>query len=159
MTDENKALLSEMFQRYGKPNNEAQIDLHGYFLTADDIKDTARIQRFDENADRLIRECQTAIARLTSYRIALAERYGFLSSAPSVPVIRLERDRNTYDGKVYYFLRFLRRFLEDGTEVEERKEKYPGTERQKAIADYNAYVKAHPGITAEMDIAKKHWEK
>ena len=159
MTDENKTLLGEMFQQYGRPTNEAKIDLHGYFLKADDMNETARIQRSDECAAQLIQECQAAIAQLTAYRISLAERYGFLSSSPSVPVIRLERIRNTYENKVYYHLRFLRRFLEDGTEVEERKEKYPGTERQKAIADYKAYIKAHPGITAEMDIEKKRWER
>lgn len=159
MTDENKALLSEMFQRYGHPSNEAHIDLHGYFLQADDMNDTARIQNYDENAARLIRDCETVISRLTAYRVSLAERYGYLSTAPSVPVICLERDRNAYSGKVFYYLRFLRRFLEDGTEVEERKEKYPGTERWKAISDFNAYVKAHPGITAVMDIDKKRWEK
>ena len=159
MTDENKTLLGEMFQRYGRPANDAQIDLRGYFMKAEDMNETARVQNYDESAARLIKECQETIARLTAYRISLAERYSFLSTAPSIPVVRLERIRNTYENKVYYHLRFLRRFLEDGTEVEERKEKYPGTERQKAIADYKAYIKAHPGITAEMDIEKKCWEK
>lgn len=159
MTDENKALLGEMFQRYGRPSEEAQIDLRGYFTKAESMNVAARIQRFDESATRLIQECEETIAQLKAYRISLAERYSFLATSPSVPVVRLERIRNSYDSKVYYHLLTLRRFLDDGTEVEESREKYPGSERWKAIADYKAYVKFHPGIAAEMDIEKKRWEK
>ena len=148
-----------MFQHYGHPSSEAKIELHGYFTKAESMNEAARIQRFDETAARLIRECKDTISWLAAYRISLAERYSFLATSPSVPVVRLEREKNSYDGKVYYFLRTLRRFLEDGTEVEESREKYPGTERRTAIADYQAYVKAHPGITAEMDIEKRRWEK
>lgn len=159
MTKENETLLAEMFQRYGHPTDQAEITLRGYFVKADSINETDRIQSHDESAARMIRECQAVISRLTAYRLSLAERYNYLSVAPSIPVVRLERDKNSYDGKVYYYLRILRRFLDDKTEVEERREKYPGAERHKAIADYKAYMKAHPGITAEMDIGKKRWEK
>lgn len=159
MTDENKALLGEMFQRYGHRSNEAQIDIRSYFIRAETLNETGRIQLYDESAVRLIQKCEETIAQLKAYRISLAERYSFLATSPSVPVVRLVRIRNSYDSKVYYHLLTLRRFLEDGTEVEESREKYPGSERRKAIADYKAYVKAHPGIAAEMDIEKKRWEK
>lgn len=159
MTDENKALLAEMFQRYGQPSDEANIELRDYFIKAESMNETDRIRRYDESAARLIQRCEETISRLTAYRVSLAERYSYLAAAPSIPVVRLERDRNSYSGKVYYFLRTLRRFPEDGTEVEKSRKKYPGAERHKAISDFKAYVKAHPGITAEMDIEKRRWEK
>lgn len=159
MTDENKSLLAEMFQRYGQPSDEANIELRDYFIKAESINEAERIQRYDESAARLIQRCEETISRLAAYRVSLAERYSYLATAPCIPVVRLERERNSYSGKVYYFLLTLRRFLEDGTEVEESRKKYPGTERWKAVSDFKAYVKAHPGITAEMDIEKMRWEK
>lgn len=43
--------------------------------------------------------------------------------------------------------------------VEETREAYSGADRRKAINDFNAHVKAHPGIIAEQDIQKRPWEK
>ena len=157
MTNENKALLAGMFRRYGSPSDEADIRLHGWFRKAETMTNADDVQRMDERAARMIADCQEVIQQLNVFRMSLADRYGFLVSAPSVPVVRLVRERNVYDKRVYYFLRTFHRFL-DGTETEESCTKYSGMERAKAIADYQRYVKEHPGITAEMDIEKGRWE-
>ena len=159
MTDENKILLEELFQRYGAPAQETELRITGYFTKAESIHKTEHIRREDERAQRLIQELQTKIEQLTAYRISLAEQYSFLETAPTIPIVRLKRRRDYNDKKVYYYLRTFRRFAESGIEVEESCQTYPGTERNQALKDFQAYTKAHPGIIAEIDIAKSRWER
>lgn len=159
MAIDNKALLSELFQRYGSPSDEAQFQINGYFRKAESINEPAYVQREDESAARLIGELQYKIDQLNAYRLSLAERYNFLATAPTVPIVRLLRERDYYGKKVYYYLCILHRFVDSGIEVEESRRKYSGTERSSAIKDFRAYEKAHPGIIAEMDIEKRRWEK
>lgn len=59
---------------------------------------------------------------------------------------------------IQYTLTEYRQYL-DGTRTEISHTTYSGKERHKSIAAFNAAVKAHPGITAEMDIAKGRWER
>lgn len=159
MTDENKALVAEIFQRYGSPSTDGEIHIRDYLIRPDKLNTEREVKCYDESAACTIRECEHAIAQMQAYRQALAERYNYIATAPAVSVVRLARDRNRYDNKVYYFLRTFRRILDDGTETVESEAKYPGTERRKALADFDAYVKAHPGIVAEKDIEKSRWER
>ncbi len=160
MTDNDKMLLDEMFQRYGRSSKDAEFRITGYFTKAESINKTIDIQNEDKRAVRMIEELLHAVDQLNAYRLSLAERYNVLETAPTIPVVRLSRERNFYsDKKVYYYLCTLRRFVGSGVEVEESRRKYPGTERNAAIKDFHAYVKSHPGITAEMNIEKSRWEK
>lgn len=161
MTDSDKTLLDELFQRYGSSSQEAVFQITGCFTKADNISKTAYIQTEDKEAAHMIEELLHKIDQLNAYRLSLAERYNVLETAPTIPVVRLSRERNFYSEgkKVYYYLYTLRRFIDSGAEVEESRRKYPGTERNAAIKDFRAYVKSHPGIIAEMDIEKSRWEK
>ena len=107
----------------------------------------------------MIEELSHKINQLTAYRLSLTERYNFLETALTVPVVRLIRERDYYNKKVHYYLCTLRRFDDSGIDVEESRRQYPGIERNNAICDFRAYVKAHPGIIAEMDIEKQRGEK
>lgn len=159
MTDKNKTLLEELFQRYGSPVQETEFNIRGYFTKAESIHKTEHIQHEDERAQRVIQELQHKINQLTAYRISLAEQYSLLETAPTIPIVRLKRRRDYRDKKVHYYLSTFRRFTESGIEVEESRQTYPGTERNQAIKDFQAYTKAHPGIIAEMDITKSRWER
>ena len=159
MTSKDNALLSELFQWYGRPAQEAQFQIHGYFRKAESINKTADVQQADKHAAYMIEELQHKIDQLKAYRLSLADRYGFLETAPSVPVVRLTRKRDYSSSKVHYYLCTYRRFVDSETEVEESRREYPGTERNNAIKDFHAYTKAHPGIISEMDIQKGRWEK
>ena len=117
------------------------------------------MQQADKHAAYMIEELQHKIDQLKAYRLFLADRYGFLETAPSVPVVRLTRKRDYSSSKVHYYLCTYRRFVDSETEVEESRREYPGTERNNAIKDFHAYTKAHPGIISEMDIQKGRWEK
>ena len=158
MTPEQNATFNELFSRYGHPSKEADIRIAGYLLHPEDLDTTARVKDYDQNAAHLIQNLEEKIQQLKVYRIALAERYNYLATAPTYPVVRLTRQK-TYEGKVFYYLEVYSRNLLDGKEVKTSSTTFPGKERHKAIAAYNDYVKAHPGITAEKDIEKRSWER
>lgn len=158
MTPEQNEVMQELFQCYGVPSTEANIRINRYLLRPDQLDTVDRVQIYDQGAARLIEELEGKITQLKLYRVALAERYNYLATAPTAPVVRLTR-RKTYEGKVYYDLMTYNRNLLDGREVKTSTTTFPGKERRKAIEAYNKYVKAHPGITAEIDIEKRSWER
>lgn len=57
-----------------------------------------------------------------------------------------------------YFVRIVKT-LEDGTEIEDLREKYNGKDRRKAFERFEELKKQRPGIEAIKDIEKRHWEK
>lgn len=158
MTPDQNKTMQELFQRYGSPSTETDIRISEYLLRPDQLDTTARVKDYDKSTERIINELKTKIEQLKIYRIALAERYNYLATAPTVPVVRLTRQK-TYEGKVFYYLEVYSRNLLDGHETKTSSTTFPGKERYKAIAAYNDYVKAHPGIAAETDIEKRSWEK
>lgn len=159
MTAEQQKNLDELFTRYGNPSTEAEFRITGYYTKANAIDELDRIRRADENAQRDIEQMQEKIRKLSAYRVSLAERYNFLSTAPTVPVVRLIRRKDSYNNKVFYYLKTFNRNLLDGHEVQTGCTTYPGTDRLKAIDDFNQYVKSHPGIEAEKQIEKPKWER
>ena len=158
MTPDQDKALKDLFSRYGHPAREADIRITGYLLHPGDLDTTARVKDYDKSAERIIQELEEKIQQLKAYRIALAERYNYLATAPTVPVVRLTRQK-TYQEKVFYYLEAYSRNLLDGKEVKTSTTTFPGKERHKAIAAYNDYIKAHPGIAAEIDIEKRSWER
>ena len=53
----------------------------------------------------------------------------------------------------------LSRRYEDGTEVDELHEHFPGKQRREALARYEALKRSRPGIQAEKDIDRRSWER
>ena len=148
-----------LFTRYGCPSDEGRVNISGYLLHPKKLKEQERIKRADETAERVIRECQEAIAQLVDYRRALAERYAMLETAPYTLRLEIDRRREGYTApKVFYYVRILRVF-EDGTTVPELSETYKGTERRNALARFEALKKQRPGIEAVKDIEKGAWER
>ena len=136
MDDQTKILLEAMFQRYGRPSEDAEISLRGYFTKPEGMLEPQRIARADQDAAQLIARCEETIRQLAAYRLALTEQYGRLATAPTQPVVRLKRQRGD---RITYRLETLRRFVESGLEVREGEARvYPGTERHRAIADFRA---------------------
>lgn len=158
MTTEHQAMIDSLFTRYGSPSKDTEIRITDFLIRPDALDELERVQYYEKSAAETIKRMQYHIELLTAYRLALAERYNYLATSPTVPVVRLIRKRNYY-GKVFYYLQTFRRNINDSKEVMDSSKTYPGTERAKAIADYKAYIKSHPGITAEMKIEKSKWER
>ena len=147
----------DLFHRYGNPSREAEIRLTAYLLRPDTLT-ADRIQHQDENAARMIANCQTLIDQLTEYRAALAERYAALATAAYRERLELTRDPGYRGKQVLYFVRIVRTY-EDGTTERVLDEKYFGTERRKAFARFAELKKQRPGIETMQDTEKRSWER
>ena len=146
-----------LFQRYGSPSREAEINIRGYLVKPDKLTQE-RIRGFDNSAARLIERCEEVIAALKEYRQALEERYATLQTAPYKPRLELKRDPGWRDRGVDYYVTIYRTY-EDGTEVMELNEHYTGKQRREALARFEELKKQRPGIAIMKDIEKRSWER
>ena len=97
---------------------------------------------------------------LKAYRIAIAERYNYLATAPTTPVIEIKRHKG-YSGnsKVFYYIYHYSRDLNDNKDILTSTLTFPGTERKKAFEYFNNYVASHPGIITIQNTDKAKWER
>ena len=147
----------KLFTRYGSPSKEADILITGYLihpakLTAD------RIPWNDKIAADIIARCESMIEDMKEYRQALAARYAQLSTAAYSLRLELRREAGWYGKGVTYYVTIYKTF-EDGTEIMELSEHYPGKERRTALARFEELKKQRPGIEVVKDIEKKSWER
>lgn len=147
----------DLFQRYGYIQEDSSIDLRGYLQRPDKITELKQITSEDMRAERMIKEAEELVENLQDYRRELAARYAALSTMAYT--LRLEIVRNIqYDKHKSYTIRIVKRY-EDGGEVEELRETYPGKERRKALDRFESLHKERPGIQTVKDIAKGPWER
>ena len=147
----------DLFHRYGNPSREADIRLTAYLLRPDALT-ADRIQYNDENAARMIANCQTLIDQLTEYRAALAERYAALATAAYRDRLELIRERRWRDSLVLYHVQIVRTY-EDGTAETVLHEHFTGKERRAAFARFAELKKQRPGIETMQDTEKRSWER
>ena len=148
---------SPLFERYGSPCREAEIKQYGYLTRPDKLDTFERIRHMDDNAARLIAECEALVTQLTAYRQDLVTRYNELATMARQDRVLLERCPK-YDGKIVYYVRMFTDY-EDGTTVNTSSERFEGRDRRKAIARFEEIQKQRPGIEATKDIEKRSWEK
>ena len=149
--------FADFYSQYGRETDVYKHELYLYGRRPGAIYDLDELQLEDKRSADKIAELESLIDCLKQHRKAIAARYQELSTAPTMPVITLKRTNTRYGG-IQYTITHYRQYL-DGTRAEISHTTYSGKERHKAIADYNAAVKAHPGITAEIDISKGRWER
>lgn len=119
--------------------------------------DIKTLRKYDDWARRDIAELEAEIETIQAYRLDLMERAQYLTAEPGTLSIELHR-RRTYRGNVEYYLQFVRTYP-DGTSRTEQNTMYSGKERNKAIADYRAACKDHPGAPCVLDIEKSPLER
>ena len=146
-----------LFQRYGSPSREAEINIRGYLVKPDKLTQE-RIRGFDKSAAGIIARCEETIAALQDYRRALAARYAELESAPYALRLELKREAGWRGKGVDYYVNIYRTY-EDGTEVMELNEHYTGKQRREALARFEELKKQRPGIEAVKDIERRSWER
>lgn len=98
------------------------------------------------------------ITALKKYRKSLAERMEQLATMGFYTKCELRRERQWRDSKVFYYI-IISMVFDDGTEQITESTKYIGTERNKALADYESIRKANPHWKCSKDIERKAWEK
>lgn len=147
----------DLFRHCYNSGGEYHIRVNEYIILPEKLDTPKRITLYDESAARAITEMENYIAMLKEYRADLAKRYSELSAMPYTMRLELKREKH-YQGPVYYHLRLLKVYQDGHTEAESSTT-YPGTERHKAIADFEAIKKQRPGIETVKDIAKGKWER
>lgn len=112
-------------------------------------------------AARYAADLKALIETMEAYQQIIYDRVQELTTAPYHTEIHLRREKRYYnDNKVFYYLEAVKVYDTPGIEPETTERTvYPGTDRRKAIADFEAYKKSHPGIIAVKDIAKGKWER
>lgn len=145
------------YQNWFDSWRNGDVTLRGYFQPPEKLTSSGVISH-DRSAAHMLEQARQLVEDLTEYRQALAARYAFLETAPYALCLSLVRHPAWSGGKVRFELRLFRRY-EDGTEVDELHEHFPGKQRREAIARYEALKKARPGIQAEQDIDRRSWER
>lgn len=158
MTEEQKEIYKELFTRYCSPSDVAEIKITSVLHDASKLYDTNYIMRCDNYAEECIKQFEKAIEKLKIYRIAICERYNELQFANIQKIVKLKREKHSYDNKVYYYLQLLDRY-EDGHEEQIKNTRYTGKERKKALEDFDKFAKENKNYIAIKDIEKGHWEK
>lgn len=159
MTDEQNEVINKMFMRYGSPSREAEIKVAQYLIHPEDIDEIKRIEHYDESAARAIEDMQKAIEKLQTYRIALCERYNFITTAPKQKVIKLQRERSYSDKRVYYYIAEYEKNMLDDKETLIKSTKYQGKDRKKAFEDFDKIILKNPDAIVIKDTEKKYWER
>lgn len=129
-----------------------------YLLDPKMIKTMADIEYHDKSTLHSIERFRDAIKQLEEYRMLLYERVKVLQTATYKRRLKLERDPN-WSGKKYYNVRIVKDYGGDIGEIKELAERYPGTERHKAIKRFEELKKQYPGIETVKDIERRNWER
>lgn len=116
------------------------------------------LEDYDRWAVNALKNLEAAKKRIELYRLDLMDRYNYLLQNPGTLSIELHRHKNRFIGKVEYYLTHVRTYP-DGTSTTETSVKYEGRDRHKAIADFRADCKKHPGAPQVLDIEKSKWER
>lgn len=151
-----KQTLLQHFRNYRRELNETR---HFYLPDPRSVNTMERLSYHGAQAARYAAELRSMIETMEAYQQIIFDRVQELTTAPYHKEIHLTRERR-YDNKVYYYLSEKKVYDTPGIEPETiERTTYPGTERHKAIADFEAYKKSHPGIIAVKNIAKGKWER
>ena len=151
-----KATLAQRFKSDRRELNETR---HIYLPSPDSLNTMERLTYHGAQAARYAAEFRAMIETMEAYQSLIYDRVQALTQAQYHMEIHLNRHKR-YDNKVHYYLEVVKVYDTPGIEPETiERTTYPGTERRKAIADFAAYQKSHPGIIAIKNIEKARWER
>lgn len=143
--------------RYGSPAETGEIRFNIYIQDPAKLTTPKDIIWRDKYIAEDITRLENVLEDLRDYRQAIAARYAQLETMPYARLLRLERCPH-WKGHIEYAVA-ITRTMEDGTQIQELREVYPGKERKKAFERFAALRKQYPGIPAEQDTDKKQWER
>ena len=135
--------------------DEHRASFYKYYETGNMTK--AQIVDEDRRAQKSIEEAENLIKWLKAHRVELAERYRELEAMESHIRVTLKRQKNWTNNKIFYFL-MSDKVFDDGTVEFISSKKFAGTERNKAIKEYNDLKKRLPNQEYILDIEKGPWD-
>lgn len=160
MTDEQNLFYNSHFTRYGSPTNEMNTDIRMYLPKPCTMLKPEDVVHYDCRAVEYIKALESYIEFMKLYRSDLVTRYNELMTEPFVEVVKLTREKRSWDkGKVYFYFGIYKRYLNSQKEVMISSKRYEGKQRREVIQMFNQYVKDHPAAVPKLDIEKASWEK
>ena len=151
-----KAKLQAHFKSYRREFNETR---HFYLPDPGSLNTLKDCTYQGGQAAQYAAELKAMIETMEAYQSLIYDRVQELTTAPYHMELHLTRHKR-YDNKVHYYLEAKKVYDAPGIKPETiERTTYPGTERHKALQDFAAYQKSHPGIIANKDIAKGKWER
>ena len=135
--------------------DEHRASFYKYYETGKMTK--AQIIDEDRRAQQSIEDAENLIKWLKAHRVELAERYRELEAMESHIRVTLKRQKNWTNNKIFYFL-MNDKVFDDGTVEFISSKKFAGTERNKAIKEFNNIKKRLPKQEYILDIEKGPWE-
>lgn len=156
--DKNKQLLNKLFTRYGNTEKTSDKKIYIYERHPETLHTAKTILNSFNSVERTLEELEEVMEELKAYRVALTERYNFITTAPTKQKIKLYREKK-YGGKVFYFIQFYTVNLVDGYEDLTEAIRYEGKERKKAIEHFEQLKKEKTGVIFEQDIERGRWER
>lgn len=151
-----KATLAQHFRSYRRELNETR---HFYLPDPRSLNTLKECTYQGGSAARYAAELKAMIETMEAYQSLIYDRVQELTTAPYHMELYLTRHKR-YDNKVHYYLEVKKVYDAPGIKPETiERTTYPGTERHKALKDFAAYQKSHPGIIAVKDIEKGKWER
>lgn len=156
--DKNKQLLNKLFTRYGNAEKTSDKKIYIYERHPETLHTAKTILNSFNGVERTLEELEEVMEELKAYRVALTERYNYITTAPTKQKIKLYREKK-YGGKVFYFIQFYTVNLVDGYEDLTEVIRYEGKERKKAIERFEQLKKEKTGVIFEQDIERGRWER
>lgn len=152
----------EKFFEYGTDNNGAKnfYNTHYYIQKPDKIKSAIACANADKTAKDEIECLKQKIGFLQIYRTELYKRYQEINSATYHKRITIERQRQYYENKVFYYVTV--ESVPDRADVESielRKSRFTGKERHNALKLFATLCKCYPQAEIVKKIEKSRWEK
>lgn len=135
--------------------DEHRASFYKYYETGKMTK--AQIIDEDRRAQQSIEDAENLIKWLKAHRVELAERYRELEAMESHIRVTLKRQKNWTNNKIFYFL-MSDKVFDDGTVEFISSKKFAGTERNKAIKEFNDIKKRLPNQEYILNIEKGPWE-
>ena len=143
--------------RYGSPAETGEIRFSIYLTDPAKLTTPKDIAWRDKHISEDITRLETVLEALRDYRKDLSARYGELETMTYSRQLKVERNPH-WRGNIEYTVTITKTF-EDGSQVKDLNESYPGKERRKAISRFEELKKQFPGIESVIDIDKRQWEK
>lgn len=140
--------------------SDGELWVRCYLIDPQTIDTIERAVYWGNSAAEHIKQCEAMISRLRDYQKMIYDRVQELSTAPYYPRVRLVRERRYRESKVYFHLIVENVYTVPGIRpVVIQQTNYPGSQRREAIKAFEDYIKSHPGIESELDIAPAQWER
>lgn len=136
--------------------NEHRVRLHTYSPTH--ITDLSTLMQYDRWTQQSIDDAEALIQKAKEYRLQLVKRVQELQRMRFHIRTTLQREKNTWTGKIRYFLK-TEKVYEDGTAETLDESIFEGKDRYKAIAEFKAIQKKFPGYEFVKHIEKGKWER